>query len=61
MSTRTVFLSIAALVCLAAAYRFGSHGIRLQDNKCVGLAVIAAATGLILLRLAFRNRRPKHE
>jgi hypothetical protein len=60
MSTRTIFLSIAAVVCFAAAYRFGSHGLRLHDNKCVGLAVVAVATGVIVLWFAFRNRRPKH-
>jgi hypothetical protein len=59
MSARTILLSIAAVVCFAAAYRFGSHGLRLHDNQCVGLAVVAVAMGLILLWFAFRNRRPK--
>jgi len=61
MMARTIFLSIAAIVCFAAAYRFGSHGLRLHDNQCVGLAVIAVATGLVLLWFAFRRGRPKHE
>jgi hypothetical protein len=60
MSARTIFLPIAAVVCFAAAYRFGSHGLRLHDNQCVGFAVVAVAAGLILLWFAFRNRRPKH-
>jgi len=59
MSARTVVLSLAAAVCFAAAYRFGSHGLTLHDNKCVGLAVLAVAVGLVLLFFAFRKRRPK--
>ena len=61
MSARTIFLSIAAVVCLAAAYRFGSHGLRLHDNLCLGLAVAAVATGLVLLWFAFGTRQPKRE
>jgi hypothetical protein len=61
MSAKTTFLAILAVVCFAAAYRFGSHGIRLHDNRCVGLAVVALAAGIILLWIAFRNWRTKHE
>ena len=61
MSAKTVLLSIAAVVCFAAAYRFGSHGIRLHDHLCVGLAVGAVAAGSVLLWLAFRCGRPKTE
>ena len=57
MPARTIILSIAALVCFAAAYRFGSHGLRLDDKKCVGLAIAAVATVAILLWLALRKRR----
>jgi hypothetical protein len=57
MSARAIFLSIAAVVCFAAAYRFGSHGLTLHDNKCVGLAVVAVAIGLVLLWLAFRPKK----
>jgi hypothetical protein len=61
MSARTIIASIAAVVCFAAAYRFGSHGLRLHDNQCVGLAVLAVVIGLVLLWFAFRKARPKHE
>ena len=37
------------VACFAAAYRFGSRGLRLNDNKCIGFAVITVATGLLLL------------
>ena len=57
MPAKTVLLSIAAVVCFAAAYRFGSHGLRLHDNLCIGLAVAAVAAGLVLLWLAFRGRK----
>jgi hypothetical protein len=56
-----MFLSIGALVCFAAAYRFGSHGFRLKDNKCIAFAVITVAMGLLLLWFAFGKRRPKHK
>ena len=59
MSAKTIFLTIAAAVCFAAAYRFGSHGLRLHDNKCIGLAVVAVTVGLTALWFAFRKRRPK--
>jgi hypothetical protein len=58
MSARTLLLSIAAIVCFAAAYRFGSHGFTLHDNACIGLSAVAVAVGLILLGFAFRARRP---
>jgi hypothetical protein len=57
MSVRSIILSIAALVCFAAAYRFGSHGLTLQDNWCVGLACSAFAVAVLLLWFAFRNRK----
>ena len=46
-----------ALALFAAAYRFGSHGIRLKDNRCIGLACAALAIGALLLGFAFWNRR----
>ena len=57
MSAKTISLSIAALICFAAAYRFGSHGLRLHDNKCIGLAVAAIAVAVVLLWLAFGKKR----
>jgi hypothetical protein len=59
MSAKRILLSIGAVVCFAAAYRFGSHGFRLNDSKCVGLAALALIAGLLLLWLGLRNRRPK--
>jgi len=59
MRARTVLLSLAALVCFAAAYRFASHGITLHDNRCVGYGCVAFAVAALLLWFAFRNRRPK--
>ena len=56
MSAKTISLSIAALICFAAAYRFGSHGLRLHDDKCIALAVAAIAVAGVLLWLAFRDR-----
>jgi hypothetical protein len=53
---RTAILSLVALVCFAAAYRFASHGIKLNDNKCIGLACIAVVVGGVLLWFAFANR-----
>ena len=61
MSAKKISLSIAAGVCFAAAYRFGSHGFRLNDNKCIGLAAVAVIVGLLLLWLGFRNSRPKFQ
>jgi hypothetical protein len=58
MSAKKILLLIAAVVCFAAAYRFGSHGFSLNDNKCIGLAAVAVPVGLLLLWLGFR-RRPK--
>jgi hypothetical protein len=57
MPTKTIFLSIAALACFAAAYRFASHGLTLHDNWCVGFACIACAVAVLLLWLAFRDSR----
>jgi hypothetical protein len=59
MSTKTIFLSIAALACFAAAYRFGSHGLTLHDNWCVGFACVAFAVAVLLLWFAFLNKRSK--
>ena len=56
MSAKTISLSIAALICFAAAYRFGSHGLRGHDNLCIGLAVAAIVVAVVLLWLAFRKR-----
>jgi hypothetical protein len=57
MPIRTIVLSLAALVCFAAAYRFGSHGIRLHDNLCIGLAGAALTVAVVLLGFAFRTAR----
>jgi hypothetical protein len=53
---RTALLALAAIVCFAAAYRFGSHGFRLHDNKCIALSCIALAVGGILCWFAFAKR-----
>ena len=50
-------LTVGALICFAAAYRFGSHGIRLKDNFCIGLAAAAVVVALLLLGFAFRKRQ----
>lgn len=59
MRVKTIVLSLAALVCLAAAYRFGSHGIMRHDSQCVAYGVIACAVAALPLWLASRIRRPK--
>ena len=59
MSMRTTLLALAALVCLGLAYRFGSHGIRLHDRLCIGLACAAVAVGAVLLTWAYATARPK--
>jgi hypothetical protein len=56
---RTMLLSIAALACFAAAYRFASHGITLQDNRCVGFAGVAVSVAVLLLWFAFRKKPSK--
>ena len=61
MRARTVFLSLAALVCLAAAYRFASHGIPQHDNRCIANATAAVAVAVHLLWAAFRRRSPKRD
>jgi hypothetical protein len=53
---KTALLALAAIVCFAAAHRFGSHGFRLHDNKCIGLACIALAVGGALCWFAFAKR-----
>ena len=61
MPVRATLLTLAALVCFAAAYRFASHGIRGKDNFCIGLACIAAAVAVLLLGFAFLRRpRPRN-
>jgi hypothetical protein len=50
------FLTLVALGCFAAAYRFASHGIRSKDGLCIGLACAAVAVAFLLLWLAFRNK-----
>jgi hypothetical protein len=59
MPIRMMLLSIAALACFAAAYRFASHGITLQDNRCIGFACVAVAVAIVLLWLAFRKKPSK--
>ena len=61
MRARTVILSLAALVCLAAAYRFASHGIPQHDNRCIAYASAAFAVAVLLLWAAFRKRLPKRD
>jgi len=61
MSMRTTLLTLAALVCLGLAYRFGSHGIRLHDNLCIGLACAAVAVAVFLLVCAFWKRQRQLE
>jgi hypothetical protein len=56
---RTALLALAAIFCFAAAYRFGSHGLRLHDNKCIGLSCIAVAVGAVLFWFAFSKRQPR--
>ena len=50
---RTTLLMLAALICFGLAYRFGSHGIRLHDNLCIGLACAAVVVAIALLVGAF--------
>jgi hypothetical protein len=57
MPVRTTLLTLAALALFAAAYRFGSHGMKFKDNLCLGLACVAFAVGALLLGCAFWNRR----
>jgi hypothetical protein len=57
MSIKNTLLTLAALVLLAAAYRFASHGIRLHDNRCIGFACIAVLLAVLALAWMFRNRR----
>ena len=61
MRARTVILSLAALVCLAAAYRFASHGIPQHDNRCIAYASTAFAVAVLLSWAAFRRRLPKRD
>ena len=57
MPVRTICLATLVIGCLAAAYRFGSHGIMLRDSFCVGLAgvAVALAVGLIGTEVWFRR------
>jgi hypothetical protein len=59
MRAKTILLSLAAVVCLAAAYRFTSHGIAGHDGRCIGLGSVALAVAALLLWFAFRTRLPK--
>jgi uncharacterized membrane protein len=61
MPVRSIILSIAALVCFAAAYRFGSHGFTLQDGQCIALSGVATAVAVLLLWFAIRGKRSKCE
>jgi hypothetical protein len=59
MAIRTISLTLGSLVLFALAFRFGSHGFRLHDNLCIGLACAAIALGVLLLVFALRGiRRP---
>jgi hypothetical protein len=60
-NARTALLALAAVVCFAAAYRFASHGIKLNDNLCVGLACVAVAVGGVLLWFAFSKRQRQRD
>ena len=57
MPIRTLSLTLASLVLFALAYRFGSHGIRLKDNLCIGLACAVVALGALVLVFAFKGGR----
>jgi hypothetical protein len=54
---RTVLLLLTAIVLIAAAYRFASHGISLHDNWCIGYGFIAFSIAALLLWFAFRKKR----
>jgi len=56
MIHRAVLLTLAA-VCLAAAYRFASHGIPVRDYLCIGLACAAVAVAALLVGGAFWSWR----
>ena len=55
----TVLLSLAAILCFAATYRFASHGITLHDNRCIALGCAAFVAAALLLWAAFRTARRK--
>jgi hypothetical protein len=55
----TVLLSVAAIILFAAAYRFASHGITMEDNWCIAYGVVAFALGALLLWFAFQKYRSK--
>jgi hypothetical protein len=57
---RPIVLTLAALICFAAAYRFASHGIRLNDTKCIGLACLAVLVGAVLMWLGFAKKKRQH-
>jgi len=61
MPVKTTLLTLAALALFAAAYRFGSHGIKLKDNRCIGLACVALTLGALLLGCEFWMRRRQHK
>jgi len=61
MILRAVLLALAG-VCLAASYRFASHGIPVRDYLCIALACGAATVAALLVGGAFwswrRDRKP---
>jgi hypothetical protein len=61
MRIGNILLSLAALAFLAAAFRFGSHGIKLKDNRCIGLAGGALLVAVLLLACAFWNSRRQRD
>jgi len=64
MLMRTTLLALAA-ISFAAVYRFASHGIRLKDNRCIGLACIALTVAVLSSGYTFwswrrqRDRAPR--
>ena len=61
MRARTILLSLAALVCFGAAYRFASHGFTLHDNKCIAFGFAAFVVASFILWFAFRISPPKRD
>jgi hypothetical protein len=57
MPIKPTLLTIVSLALLGLAYRFGSHGIRLHDNLCIGLAGASVAVAGGLLVWAVRSGR----
>ena len=59
MGIRTISIVVAAIACLAAAYRFALHGIASRDNFCIGLASVAVALAIGLIGIEVRFRQAK--